>query len=179
MIPPQVWVIGFPRCGTVSLCDALTILGWTPLHNPRHWDMLEGYNAAADVFITAHWRELFEMFPDDKFILNTRDLESWLQSLQRIPGFWKSRLLYDRYHRLKVYGTEDVSDHQTLTSIWEEHHREVSATIPSDQLLKLSLPFSWKPLCEFLQVPTPDQPFPWKNKKTHSDAVIRRVTQQM
>jgi len=176
MNSPKIWIIGFPRCGSVSLCEALSILGWTPLHNPRHWDMLEGYDAAADVFITAHWRELYHMFPDDKFILNTRDVEDWIQSLNRITGFWKSSLLYDRYHRLTVYGTEDVRDVETLQSVWKKHHKQVLETIPSKQLLIFSQPFSWKPICGFLQVPIPDQPFPWKNRQTHADAVVRRFT---
>lgn len=169
----SVWIIGFPRCGTVSLCEALRLLGWNPLHNPRHWDMLEGHNASGDVLITAHWRRLFEMFPNAKFILNTRELGDWLRSLNRIPGFWRSPRLYDRYHRLAVYGTEDVTDRKALQAAWDRHHAEVLATIPKRQLLVLPQPFQWPPLCDFLGVPVPNMPFPWKNRNTHSDAVIR------
>jgi hypothetical protein len=135
--------------------------------------MLEGHDASGDVFITAHWRELRQMFPNSKFVLNTRNVEDWLASQRRIPGFWRSEQLYDRYHRLTVYGTHDVEDQATLRAAWERHHREVEDTIAKHQLLVLHQPFEWEPLCRFLGVPVPEQPFPWKNRKTNTDAVVR------
>ena len=168
-----VWVIGFPRCGSASLCEALRVLGWDPIHNPRHWDQLEGHDAAGDVFVTAHWRELYAMFPRSLFVLNTRDFAGWLRSLRRIPGFWRSPLLFDRYHRLRVYSTHRWQERHALARAWERHHADVRQTIPAERLLELPLPFAWEPLCEFLGVPVPDEPFPWLNRRSCRDAAVR------
>ena len=173
MTKPHVWIIGFPRCGTASLCEALRVLGWNPIHNPRHWDQLEGHNAAADVMIIAHWRELFAMFPRSRFILNTRDFVPWTRSLRRIPRFWSSQLLYDRYHRQVVYGTDSVRDTAALRRAWDWHLEVVSAVIPRDQLLVMQQPFTWGPLVDFLDVPIPGVPFPWLNRQSNRHAVVR------
>ena len=173
MSRPHVWIVGFPRCGSASLCEALRILGWNPIHNPRHWDQLEGHNAAGDVMITAPWRQLACMFPRSRIILNTRSFASWTQSLRRIPGFWRSGFLYDRYYRQAVYGTDDPADVETLRRAWEAHHADVQRTIPHRQLLVFPQPFAWEPLCAFLGLSVPSAPFPWLNRRSNSDAVVR------
>jgi hypothetical protein len=170
---PYVWIVGFPRCGGASLCHALEILGWNPLHNPRNWDQLEGHNAAGDVMITAHWRELYRMFPGSRFVLNTRDFGAWTRSLRRIPGFWRSGFLYDRYYRQAVYQTDDKDDVMTLGRVWEQHHTNVVTTIPPGQLLVFPQPFTWEPLCRFVNRPVPGNSFPWLNRGSNRDAKIR------
>jgi len=170
---PHVWIIGFPRCGSASLCEALRILGWNPIHNPRNWEQLEEHNAAGDVMITAHWRELDRMFPGSRFILNTRLFDGWARSLKRIPGFWISGYFYDRYYRQKVYGGCNPDDIRGLGEIWERHHKNVRDAIPGDRLLGFPQPFAWESLCEFLGTPTPDRPFPWLNRASNRDAKIR------
>lgn len=167
---PHVWIIGFPRCGSVSLCEALRILGWNPIHNPRHWDQLENHDAAGDAWITAHWRELLEMFPESRFILNLRDVGSWLVSLHRIPEFWQSDRIYDRYLRSRVYGTHDACDIETLRARWDEHIAMIRESLPKERLLEFHQPFQWGPLCEFLGVEIPDTDFPWLNRATCVDA---------
>jgi hypothetical protein len=176
MSKPNVWVIGFPRCGTTSLSRALRMLGWNPIDNPRHWDQVQRHNAAGDAWITAHWRELLAMTPRAKFILNTRDFDSWTQSLQRIPDFWASPLLYDRYLRHRIYGTDSPRDVQQLWRAWNRHHEEVRREVPAGQLLELPLPFAWEPLCEFLSVPVSSEPFPHLNRGGCSDVEIRGST---
>lgn len=173
---PYVWIVGFPRCGTASLCEALRILGWNPIHNPRNWDQLEGHDAAGDVMITAHWRELGRMFPGSMFILNTRRFEDWLVSLTRIPGFWKSPLAHDRYYRQKVYRGCRPGNAAAMAEVWRRHHEQVREAIPQERLLELSLPFDWEPLCTFLVVASPSGRFPWLNRRHCRDAVVRLET---
>lgn len=172
---PHVFVVGFPRCGSASLCQALSILGWRPIHNPRNWDQLQGHNAAGDVFVTAHWRELLAIVPDAKFILNTRPFLDWLESLKRIPGFWRSGLLYDRYYRHVVYGTHNPRERNALAKRFCSHHEAVVKEVPAERLLSVGLPFAWEPLCEFLGAPVPVEPFPHHNNKSCRDAVVRRA----
>lgn len=168
---PHVFVVGFPRCGTASLCRALALLGWNPIHNPRSWDQLEGHDAAADVFVTAHWRELLQAFPRAKFILNQRDVNDWLASLKRIPGFWRSRQLFDRIYRRRVYGSDRPSQ-STLLNRWDQHCRDVIRTVPERQRLIWRLGDGWEPLCEFLDCEVPSAVFPWLNNNHSRDAGV-------
>jgi hypothetical protein len=41
---------------------------------------------------------------------------------------------------------------------------EVKQTVPKDRLLIFNVKQGWKPLCEFLEVPTPSNPFPHENE---------------
>ena len=51
--------------------------------------------------------------------------------------------------------------------IAEEFYNEwveaVKNTVPSEKLLVFEVKDGWKPLCEFLDVPVPNAPFPWDN----------------
>lgn len=44
-----------------------------------------------------------------------------------------------------------------------EHNEEVKRTVPADKLLVFEVKQGWEPLCEFLGVPVPDEPFPHVN----------------
>jgi len=164
-----VWIVGFPRCGSASLCDALGQLGWNAVHNPRRWDDLNGRDAAGDLMITAHWADLLGLFPGSRFILNTRDFASWCQSLLRIPSFWTSQGAFARYYRPRVYGTDDPRDTIALARAWKAHHAEVRRRVPHEQLLIYPQPFAWGPLAEFLGVEVPFHPFPQLNRRSADD----------
>jgi hypothetical protein len=160
---PPVWIIGFPRCGTASLCRALDLVGWDAIHNPRSWDDLAGHNAAGDVFVAAHWRDLYRAHPDAMFILNTRPFGDWLRSLRTIRGFWESSEPFDMYYRQLLYGTDNPSAAGRLLYTWRSHHESIRDTIPAGQLAEMALPFTWEQLCGFLDVPLPSVPFPHLN----------------
>lgn len=168
---PPVWCVGLPRTGTVSICAALGILGWRPVHCPRGWDGLEGFNAAGDIWIAARWRDLLQVTPGARFVLTTRDFDSWVRSHRSgaIEGFWRSARWWDRVHRRTVYGTDDRNDAETLRQAWDRHHAEIRATIPACQLLELPQPFAWDPLCAFLGVDAPRVQFPHHNAFVERD----------
>ncbi len=41
---------------------------------------------------------------------------------------------------------------------------EVKQTVPKDRLLIFNVKQGWKPLCKFLEVPIPENPFPHENE---------------
>ena len=45
------------------------------------------------------------------------------------------------------------------------HIEAVKAAIPADRLLVYQVKDGWGPLCEFLGVPVPDEPFPRTNDR--------------
>ena len=50
-----------------------------------------------------------------------------------------------------------------MMSQMEAHNDAVRATIDSERLLVWQVGEGWEPLCEFLEVPVPDEPLPHAN----------------
>ena len=77
---------------------------------------------------------------------------------------WSSKILKISY---KKSGLFDVMDEGKEASVeyynsWVE---EVKKTVPEDRLLVFSVKEGWEPLCKFLGMPIPDEPFPHVNDK--------------
>ena len=55
----------------------------------------------------------------------------------------------------------------------DRHNEEVQRIVPAERLLVWSVADGWEPLCEFLELPVPDQPFPRVNdSKQFSERII-------
>src|SRR5205085_6392739 len=71
-------------------------------------------------------------------------------------------LMKEMWQRSGLMDGEDTSA-DWMSSAMQRYHDEVRATVPSDRLLVWSVADGWEPLCEFLEVPVPDMPFPHLN----------------
>ena len=56
-----------------------------------------------------------------------------------------------------------LSDHDRLIAAFNAHNAAVQAAIPASRLLVYRAEQGWGPLCAFLGVPVPDQPYPVAN----------------
>ncbi len=147
-------------------------------------DLLAGYESCVDWPAAAYWRELADHYPDAKVILTVRDPEAWLASMQatilkmrrRSPltavrdallALTRSdlaamvkmgRLTVDK----RVFGGR-INDPDRALRTFTEHIDEVKAAIAPERLLVFDVRQGWEPLCEFLAVPVPDEPFPRGN----------------
>ncbi|MCA8927804.1 MAG: sulfotransferase family protein [Alphaproteobacteria bacterium] len=101
----QIIGAGMGRTSTMSLKQALEMLGFRPCHHMMEmrnvpetaegWlraaqgeavdfaALLKGYRASCDWPSSAFWRELMQTFPDAKVILTERPEEKWWQSISR------------------------------------------------------------------------------------------------
>lgn len=100
----QIIGAGFGRTGTLSLKQALEILGYSCYHmedmirrpgdmkvwtaaakgEAVHWpDVFDGYQATVDFPGSLFYRELLVSYPDAKVILTVRDREKWYDSMYR------------------------------------------------------------------------------------------------
>ena len=142
------------------------------------WDrLLAGYNSAVDWPPAYFWRQLLTHSPNARVILTVRDPESWYQSISStiFPAQNRSlaedetemNLLMPR--RLIRFGTFDDrgDDKEYVLDVYRRHNESVIAEVPAEQLLVYDVSDGWEPLCKFLQVETPDTPFPRSN--TSSD----------
>ena len=59
--------------------------------------------------------------------------------------------------------TTDVRDKMAAIAAYERHNAEVRADADPDRLLEWTPGDGWEPICDALDVPVPDEPFPHVN----------------
>lgn len=144
-------------------------------------DLLDkGFNATVDAPTAIYWRELAARFPDAKVVLSVRDRpEDWANSvttlhnmmkpLQGKPFSWFEPFktvskIHSKLEQVRPMRTfMESEDKAGLAKVYADHVQEVKRTIPAERLLEFNVKQGWKPLCDFLQVPVPSQPFPQVN----------------
>jgi hypothetical protein len=148
---------------------------------PVDWHrLLAGYGSAVDWPVAAFWRELAAAFPAAKLLLTTRDPERWSDSFESTisagipreppgPEDLGGSMLHEVIVRRSFAGRS--SSREELLERYGEHVEEVRAGVEPDRLLVWSVAEGWGPLCAFLGVPEPDQPFPHVNDR----ADFRRI----
>ena len=140
------------------------------------WDSLLGdYNAAVDWPASYFWRELAAFYPQAKVILTVRDAARWFNSIDNtLFRFMRSPVTPDdEAARRQIVMARDIvqkrtfddriDDRDHVIDTFERHTRAVQAALPAERLLTYDVAQGWEPLCAFLGVPVPDQPFPCVN----------------
>lgn len=183
---------GLGRTGTLSLKLALEQLGFGPCHHMREvlehpesvplwidafdgrpdWETtFDGYNSTIDAPGCKFWRELSEYYPQAKVLHSVRDPEAWFDSTQNSIFAPNSLSLnpvppLDRFfaHSLRSY-QGGIHDRAFMTDYFRRHNVEVERTIPPHRLLVYEVSQGWGPLCAFLGVQVPEEPFPRTNTR--------------
>jgi hypothetical protein len=167
---------------------------------PVDWEgVLGGYGAAVDWPACTFYEELMERHPEAKVLLSVRDPERWYESTRdsiyklskitsRSPVFraifavssivasgrpTRGSLAYE----IIWDGTFDgrFEDKDYAIEVFERHTVEVKRRVPPEQLLVYEAGQGWEPLCEFLGVPEPDEPFPRLNDAAQMRRRVRMV----
>ena len=156
------------------------------LEGNGQWDeIFEGKESTVDFPASYFWRELMDVYPDAKVLLSVRSAESWVDSMQNtIAQIWfgeslMHHLAQAQYQIDPVYaGWLDVlfdmwtkrgmlvntdGDSEMMAAQMEEWNQEVIDTVPADRLLVWNPKEGWDPLCDFLELPVPEQPLPHVN----------------
>jgi hypothetical protein len=183
----KVFCIGLPRTGTTSLGHAGNILGYIAMHtNPE----LAGFIGIGKLFIgtekddihnffsdepyCSFFKTYYMLYPKAKFILSTRDLTKWKESMKWM--FKTHQIYWDatmRKFQRKIWKIppkfyDGEIDDVFLENWYFKHHGDVINTIPKNQLLIFTLEEQdkWGKICNFLGKPIPSYDFPYYNKKT-------------
>lgn len=163
----MIFGVGFMRTGTSSLTRALRELGYNIIHPPRPAllpDMLKEVapsDGANDSPIAFQYKKLYRMYPNAKWILTTRKLETWLKSVGYFLNTIYDSGADDRIRKL-LYGSAKF-DEEKYREAFIRHHKEVKEYFKDKELLVMNLDkggFTWEKLCKFLNKPIPDTPFP-------------------
>ena len=71
-------------------------------------------------------------------------------------------MLQDMWERSGLLNGAETTD-EFMAAACDRYNAEVIETVPPDRLLVWSPKDGWEPLCEFLELPVPDAPFPRVN----------------
>ncbi|KAK9760248.1 hypothetical protein K7432_015951 [Basidiobolus ranarum] len=159
-----------------------------------NWDdIFQGYSATLDWPSIKYYKELLTKYPNAKVILSTRDPERWYESAYNTIYFphrktslkileWfspKYRLHQEMLRTVLWRGTFHgrFGDKQYALTVFENHNEEVKRVVPPDQLLIFDPREGWEPLCNFLEKPVPQIPFPHVNDSlAFKSAMDKRIT---
>lgn len=140
------------------------------------WDAIyNGYQSAVDWPTARFYRELHAAYPDAKFVLGYRSPKSWAESFSEtiylaLSDISKAPEEQHDWLRMCVELIEQNGiplglDVEGLEKAFSAHVDAVKATIPPEQLLVFQAKEGWEPLCNFLDIPVPDGPFPRTNDR--------------
>lgn len=140
------------------------------------WEALfADYAATVDWPAANYFEELMEAFPDAKVLLSVRDPDAWFESFQTLVRIlralgWLSFVPrireMRRFHDTAVWNAfTDLTDRASCIEVFERHNARVRALVPPDRLLVYRVQEGWEPLCAFLGIDVPDEPFPHVNSR--------------
>lgn len=147
---------------------------------PVDWaEVFHGYRAQVD-WPGAHvWRELAATYPKARVIHSHRPEEKWWASFSEtiaklirsyhgmpMPPHIRAMLeAAETFVAQKTFdGTPQVKE--VALAAYRKRLADVKAAIPAARLLVFDVADGWAPLCRFLGVPAPAEPFPHLNEKT-------------
>lgn len=150
----------------------------------------KGFKSSVDFPSSVMFKEICQLSPEAKVLLSVRDSpDAWVKSVKntifceemgtrtifgRLPGIkffvdfipW---LPFQRMARMKklmnrmFLGKETKWDDETMKQVYIDWIEHVKRVVPSDKLLIFNVKQGWAPLCKFLNVHVPAEPFPRVN----------------
>lgn len=139
------------------------------------WDrVFRGYVAAVDEPTSTQWAPIAEYYPDALIVLTVRDPQSWWQSAnatilpvkQNPPeGMSEARqawldMVLETYKTIYPQG---FVEQDAAMAAFTAHIDKVKTLAPSGRLLVWDVSQGWEPLCQALDLPVPNEPFPRSN----------------
>jgi len=146
---------------------------------PVAWDALfNGYRSSVEWPGVAFFPQLLAAYPDARVILTTRDPEGWFESINHtvFDGLQLSAFNPDPQQRARSAFSRELILQRTFAGkfrdrdyairVYETHNALVRQLTPPENLLEFKVREGWAPLCGFLDVPVPDDPFPRSNDRS-------------
>jgi hypothetical protein len=134
-------------------------------------DLLDGWAAVVDWPASVYAYVLADVFPQSQVVLTTRPAAEWFASFSATilsdeqPGTNRAMDLL-----MRVTANDALQGQPWSKSGWiaayKQHITRMRAMVPPERMLVYSVREGWGPLCRFLGVPVPQQPFPATNDRT-------------
>jgi hypothetical protein len=155
------------------------------------WDLLfKDYQSTVDWPAARYWREIAAHYPNAKVLLSLRDPESWYKSVtdtiyqglklpitDRVPPVRRQQMEMARKIVLEDTFGGRFEDKAQAIEVYNRHNREVQQAVPAQRLLVFDAKQGWEPLCRFLEVPVPEEPFPHLNDTASIQERMKQMRQ--
>eukprot|EP00977_Amphora_coffeiformis_P006298 scaffold1351_cov176-Amphora_coffeaeformis.AAC.32 len=166
----------------------------------------DGYTATLENPTCDIYQDILRKYPNAKVILTVRDTPqdfetSWKVLFEtmgiteqcfslRFPSFFQWIPLFRQLKATRLFmgtthlglqpgelthGWRDKSDGWLATQ-YERHNQNVIKHVPAKQLLVFNVKEGWAPLCQFLNKPIPDEPFP--HAKVNDSKALKGLKQK-
>lgn len=190
----KIFIIGLQKTGTSTTTTALRVLGLEIAHYGEHRGLapeirdgfsnplriLERYVGLADMPVPAVYKRLDCLYPGSLFILTTRDVNTWVESMRTMLVRQGRGIMRPFSESEKIFYRMDRFDKRECIRKNLEHTRDVMnyfGSRPGD-LLVLDFSYSllrrvawtfgirwrgksrWEELCAFLGTKVPEREFP-------------------
>lgn len=140
-----------------------------PLYKFADGVVKDGHKAIVSSPAAFYALDLLRKHPKAKVILTEHDsTKEWFYEAQKGTQIALHRdMVKAEYHKLGDCPLPPAdADIAECTAGYESHNKKIRAKVPPGQLLEFKVSDGWAPLCEFLGVPVPNEPFPaGKNAK--------------
>lgn len=175
----KIFSVGLPKTGTMSLHQALRILGYQVSHYPisdaipmleeGRWEAIRAlpYDALCNC---GEWQfaALDRNLSGSRFIYLERDEEAWLKSIKKHLTYYAlpERGSPPYMNRLEVFSVI-AYDEDVMRTIFRAHKHAVQeyfAGRDNFTSLRVDEPGAFAKLCQFLGHPVQDRPFPALNR---------------
>ncbi|WP_417214742.1 sulfotransferase family protein [Bizionia sp.] len=176
----KVFIIGFQKTGTTSLEHALEHLNYRVHGGDKNLmkfedkealksyiqETLKTWDAVQDMPWPLFYKELYELYPDAKYILTIRDSKKWIRSV--VTYFASIRIPLHQ----KIYQVPCAEGYESrYLEVYEKMNTEILAFFknkPNFLVMEMGVNFDYTTLCTFLNIETiPEDAFPHarNNKK--------------
>lgn len=140
-----------------------------------NWDEIYGeFGSTTDFPHCMFYRQLAEFYPAAKVVLTERDPDAWYRSAigtifseetrrerERVGG--PLTAVFSVIEGIMPAAHNYPQRKDELIAAYLAHNAEVKRVIPPERLLVYDVAQGWEPLCRFLGVPAPAEPFPLTN----------------
>jgi Sulfotransferase domain len=175
----------FPRPEHIAMWHRLAF------EDQMDWDQLfSGFHATVDWPSARWWREIAAHYPDAKVLLSVRDPEAWYASMfntiyqpmkfpapDHAPELVRLQSEMARKSILAETFDNRFEDKAHAIEVFKRHNQEVRDSVDPARLLEFDVREGWAPLCRFLDVPIPDEPFPRLNDTATTQTMIRMMNE--
>ena len=164
----KIFGIGLPKTGQTSLAWAMRTLGYKVNQYPYYPSQIKNNDFVMDTPVALRYKYLDKIYPHSKFILTTRDYNSWIKSIR---NHYRQNPAYKRHpkllmYRLKFWSTTSFNK-RLMTKKYYEHLEDVQKYFKGREkdllVMNIIKDDGWKKLCPFLGKNTLRRPFPKEN----------------
>jgi hypothetical protein len=144
--------------------------------DPVDWQALfADYRSTVDWPACRYWRDLSIAFPKAKILLSVRPADAWYESV--LSTIYRTRTMdvpdgpvadqlrmADQLVWMQTFDGR-FEDRAHAIEIFESHNESVRDAFDGDRLLVYEVGSGWEPLCEFFDVPVPNEDYPRTNTR--------------